>query len=106
MKKKKKKTPNKKTVTHDEIKAYPTRRTVLPFRIGESTSEAHRTRSRSRRPREEEEEEEEEEEDHHHRGGLLLLLSHIVRFLFRERVSVSGVLFFIFLFFLLNPKKP
>ena len=105
---KKKKIPNKKTVTNDEI-AYPTRRTVLPFRSGESTSEAHRTRSRSRRPRgggrRRVEEEEEEEEDHHHRGGLLLLLlSHIVRFLFRERVS--GVLFFIFLFFLLNPKKP
>lgn len=95
---KKKKIPNKKTVTNDEI-AYPTRRTVLPFRSGESTSEAHRTRSRSRRPRgggRRRRVEEEEEEDHHRGGLLLLLLSHIVRFLFRERVS--GVLF-LFLFF-------
>ena len=100
--KKKKKIPNKKTVTNDEI-AYPTRRTVLPFRSGESTSEAHRTRSRSRRPRgggrrRVEEEEEEEEEDHHHRGGLLLA-PRIVLPLY----SVSnGVLFFIFIFF--SPK--
>ena len=97
---KKKKIPNKKTVTNDEI-AYPTRRTVLPFRSGESTSEAHRTRSRSRRPRgggRRRVEEEEEEEDHHHRGGLLLA-PRIVLPLY----SVSnGVLFF----FLLNPKNP
>ena len=103
--KKKKKIPNKKTVTNDEI-AYPTRRTVLPFRSGESTSEAHRTRSRSRRPRgggrRRRDEEEEEEEDHHHRGGLLLA-PRIVLPLY----SVSnGVLFIFLFFFLLNPKNP
>ena len=95
----KKKIPNKKTVTNDEI-AYPTRRTVLPFRSGESTSEAHRTRSRSRRPRGggRRRVEEEEEEDHHHRGGLLLAPRIVLPF-----YSVSnGVLFFIFYFF--SPK--
>ena len=93
---KKKKIPNKKTVTNDEI-AYPTRRTVLPFRSGESTSEAHRTRSRSRRPRGggRRRVEEEEEEDHH-RGGLLLASRIVLPF-----YSVSGVLF-LFLFF--SPK--
>ena len=102
---KKKKIPNKKTVTNDEI-AYPTRRTVLPFRSGESTSEAHRTRSRSRRPRgggrrRRVEEEEEEEEDHHHRGGLLLA-PRIVLPLY----SVSNGVLFLLFFFLLNPKNP
>ena len=92
--KKKKKIPNKKTVTNDEIKAYPTRRTVLPFRIGESTSEAHRTRSRSRRPRGggRRRVEEEEEEDHH-RGGLLLA-SRIVLPFYRAFPEF----FFLFLF--------
>ena len=99
----KKKIPNKKTVTNDEI-AYPTRRTVLPFRSGESTSEAHRTRSRSRRPRgggRRRRVEEEEEEDHHRGGLLLLLLSHIVRFLF-----IAFPEFFFIFFSLLNPKNP
>ena len=105
--KKKKKIPNKKTVTNDEIKAYPTRRTVLPFRSGESTSEAHRTRSRSRRPRGGGRRRRvEEEEEVPPGGGLLLLLlrrvvvvavsSRIVRFLFIE--SVSGVLFYFYFF--------
>ena len=101
----KKKIPNKKTVTNDEI-AYPTRRTVLPFRSGESTSEAHRTRSRSRRPRGGGRRRRVEEEEEVPPGVLLLLLlrrvvvvavsSRIVRFLFIE--SVSGVLFYFYFF--------
>ena len=97
----KKKIPNKKTVTNDEI-AYPTRRTVLPFRSGESTSEVHRTRSRSRRPRggggRRRVEEEEEEA---HRVGLLLA-SRIVLPFYRAFPEF----FFYFYFFLLNPKNP
>ena len=75
----------------DRSKAHPTRRNLLPFRRGESTSEAHRTRRRPRGRRVVE-----EEKVLNPLGGLLL----------RQRVVVMMMLpFYLFRLWVLFPPK-